>query len=763
MRFFQFGKWLLLGAIVSVLMSGCQKDDDKKEQKTPPPAPVAKFMVVPSSPVVGQLVNFISTSENASTLEWDLGKGEPKLYGTTVSTTYSSTGNYTVTLKAIGPGGENIASQTITVGALSVASLKAMFQMFDPTGASVRAKLDTITFFNTTIAGNVGGLLPTYKWQVITSGGTVIDSSTSVNFTYAFANGGNYRVRLTATTASATDTTSMLVTVVAPPAPTSVLVRPTDTTIVRGNTLVITERSRTNISDFLNLNLVLKVLRGDSVIYTESKLKTNTSDVNFNFSVPVSTPRGTYRVRLVASNQFGIDSTEMNILVRPRPTVASFTFSPNPALYNNPVTFTNTSTGDSLSFIWNVNGNVYTTTNVTYNIPMLMTQFPVVLIANGDGGSDTLSVLMSASDPGAVIASFNVPATLEARNPIAFTNTSINATQYHWDFGVPTLTNDTANVANPSYTYDNPGTYTVKLIASDGVNYDTATLDIVVKSPYDLYVIDFTSNAADRRIVMIDLDKPNPDFNNISDADTMSVPSADITLAYANGNLYFVNTSTNKLMRRSASDFVGTTLQEVGYTFTTRPNAMRVDGDKLYWITPTAVHRMNLDGTGVELNFITSPNTGADFRDFYIDGNNIYVNDVINNVTLNGVYRANKTAGATMVQLFDRWLYGIAVAEGKIFYFPNETDMGVSGSDGAIVSRPLSNPSATPTIVANPLSPKGRVLFITPARGKLYLSNRSPQLLQVNISGTNQTQTPVLQNYNWGATNSGPRQSVVIQ
>jgi len=91
-------------------------------------------MVMPDAPVTAQLVNFVSTSENASAFEWDLGKSEPKVFGATVSTTYATTGNYTITLKAMGAGGQSSTSQTITVGTASVAGLKAMFELFDPTG-----------------------------------------------------------------------------------------------------------------------------------------------------------------------------------------------------------------------------------------------------------------------------------------------------------------------------------------------------------------------------------------------------------------------------------------------------------------------------------------------------------------------------------------------------------------------------------------------------------------------------------------------------
>ena len=49
-----------------------------------------------------------------------------------------------------------------------------------------------------------------------------------------------------------------------------------------------------------------------------------------------------------------------------------------------------------------------------------------------------------------------------------FPNNSNNATSYHWDFGVPGLTNDTSNLEVPTYTFPDTGIYIVTLIANPG-------------------------------------------------------------------------------------------------------------------------------------------------------------------------------------------------------------------------------------------------------------------------------------------------------
>ena len=47
---------------------------------------------------------------------------------------------------------------------------------------------------------------------------------------------------------------------------------------------------------------------------------------------------------------------------------------------------------------------------------------------------------------------YTVPDTIKGCQPypVSFTNPLPGATVFHWDFGVPWLTNDTSNVANPT-------------------------------------------------------------------------------------------------------------------------------------------------------------------------------------------------------------------------------------------------------------------------------------------------------------------------
>jgi gliding motility-associated-like protein len=51
---------------------------------------------------------------------------------------------------------------------------------------------------------------------------------------------------------------------------------------------------------------------------------------------------------------------------------------------------------------------------------------------------------------------------------VSFANQTINGSNFHWDFGDANTSSDTSNQQNPSYTYNDTGTYIVKLIVNRG-------------------------------------------------------------------------------------------------------------------------------------------------------------------------------------------------------------------------------------------------------------------------------------------------------
>ena len=88
---------------------------------------------------------------------------------------------------------------------------------------------------------------------------------------------------------------------------------------------------------------------------------------------------------------------------------------------------------------------------------------------------------------------------------VIFENTSSNAQKYHWDFG----TGDNSNVVNPSYTFDKPGKYAVKLEATGkgGSKISKPRVITVYEKPIAGFEIDIANSAIGPKKIL---------FNNIS-------------------------------------------------------------------------------------------------------------------------------------------------------------------------------------------------------------------------------------------------------
>lgn len=156
----------------------------------------------------------------------------------------------------------------------------------------------------------------------------------------------------------------------------------------------------------------------------------------------------------------------------PVPLVADFDWTPDPGCRNQPVHFTDQSTGNITSRQWTFqSGSPATSTqiNPTVTWPNAGT-FNVTLTVSGPGTSPATAVKQIIIQPLPVA---NYTYTVNDLT-VTFTNTSTNATDYSWNFGDGFFSTD----PNPEHTYDVAGNYIVVLTATNSCGTATKTFNI---------------------------------------------------------------------------------------------------------------------------------------------------------------------------------------------------------------------------------------------------------------------------------------------
>jgi len=149
---------------------------------------------------------------------------------------------------------------------------------------------------------------------------------------------------------------------------------------------------------------------------------------------------------------------------------------------NADVTFTNMSNNSDI-YNWDFDdGNTSVQTNPTNTFTSAGT-YLVQLIATNTVCSpfehDTLIIPIIVKDSNAVAANFYyTPISPCNGDTVFFTNTSLNATQYNWDFG----DGSSSTLFNPYNIYNTSGIFNVELIASDGITNDTTIKVITINT-----------------------------------------------------------------------------------------------------------------------------------------------------------------------------------------------------------------------------------------------------------------------------------------
>jgi PKD repeat protein len=180
---------------------------------------------------------------------------------------------------------------------------------------------------------------------------------------------------------------------------------------------------------------------------------------------------GTYNAKLVVSNGCGTDSTTQVVNIVCVQPVASYATSQQ----GLSVDFVSTST-NAPNVIWNFgDGTGISILPVVSHTFMTTGIYNVCLTASNGCGSNTYCSVISVCTP--PTANFTHTDSVLTSN---FTSTSLNGTDFLWNFGDSSVT----NLENPSHVFANSGTHTVCVTVSNSCGFSSACKTITSYCSY---------------------------------------------------------------------------------------------------------------------------------------------------------------------------------------------------------------------------------------------------------------------------------------
>ena len=319
--------------------------------------PTAAFSASPMTGEAPLTVAFNNQSfGDVTSYEWDF-QNDDIIDSTETSPNFSfnTAGNYTVKLKAIGPGGSNEITSTITVTepqAEPVAGFSAL-----PTNL-------TVALTSTATGDNL-----TYLWDFGDG-----NQSSEINPSHTYASANTYSVTQTVSNGAGSNSVTQQVTVTeplaAPVAGFSAL--PTDLTVAFTSTA--TGDNLTYLWDF-----------GDG---------NQSSEINPSHTYASA---NTYNVTQTVSNGAGSNSVTQQVTVTEplAAPVAGFSAFPTDLT----VAFTSTATGDNLTYLWDFgDGNSSSEPNPVYTYASANAYNVTQTVSNG-GGSNSTTQQVTVTEP----------------------------------------------------------------------------------------------------------------------------------------------------------------------------------------------------------------------------------------------------------------------------------------------------------------------------------------------------------------------------
>ena len=204
----------------------------------------------------------------------------------------------------------------------------------------------------------------------------------------------------------------------------------------------------------------------------------------------IFTNTGNFQVKLstVGVNNTTSETSKYLAITPPPPAQACFSTQYDSYYINEIINLSNCSTNAS-TYLWDFGDGTTSTAQNPQHTYTSTGRFYITLKATGNGvTSEVTDFIDILSSPLPALACFSLEYDFNyVDEEIQFTNCSLNANSYYWDFGDGT----TSTEASPIHIYDAPGNYTITLTA-DGVNSsDQASLiqEVIYSTDLDLLVM----------------------------------------------------------------------------------------------------------------------------------------------------------------------------------------------------------------------------------------------------------------------------------
>ena len=497
-------------------------------------------------------VTFTNLSQNANVYFWDFGDGNTSSLENPVHT-YAEDGVYTTFLFADNDCGQAIWSETFTIATPPTAGFDA-----DPKEG---CNPHVVTFTDNSSNNTVD-----YLWEFE---GGVPNTSTEQNPVIQYDSAGTYDVKLTVTNPQGTNTLEEVNYITVNPTPIA------DFTFTQNGTQV----------NFTNQSIAGETYAWD---FGDSETSTDENPIH-NYA-----SSGTFIVTLVTSNNDCGSNTfvdTVSVTLEPQALIGVAGSPIGCAIFD--VQFEDQSTNNPTSWNWTFPGGTPGTSTmqnplVTYD---MVGNYDVTLIATNNLGSDTLTLPNFIEVNTVPTASF-VASQLEG--VVTFTNLSMDADNYEWDFGDGNMSTD----ENPVHDYGGEGTWTVVLTSYNECGSFSQTQNIeTILSPIagiaynadpicvgnQIEFMDNSQNTVTSRTWTFEGGDPATSFdaNPIVTYNTPGTYTVTLEVSNSQGNdTQVIMNAVTVLEEPTASYTVSQDLNEITYTYTGNPN------DDIEWLLP---------------------------------------------------------------------------------------------------------------------------------------------------------------------------------